>query len=93
VGSRNGGNDKKPCGTVALESLESLVRNRLLHVKQSVDHALDTFKEYSHSYLHYTHAYFGRYKYEYEEAAFHPVNLLLNWRNVHPTPPNPTRKA
>lgn len=40
--SRSGGSDKKSCGTAALESLESPIRNRS-HVKQSVDHALDTF--------------------------------------------------
>jgi hypothetical protein len=67
--SRSGGSDKKSCGMAALESLESPIRNRL-HVKQSVDHALDTFE--AHSDLLHTHAYmyayFGRYK--YQEAAF-----------------------
>jgi len=52
ISGSGGGKDKKPCGTAgALECLETSVRKRL-HVKQSIDHALNTFKGHSHSDPH-----------------------------------------
>lgn len=42
------GKDKKLFWMVALEGLESSVRNQL-HIKQYIDHVLNSFKSHSHS--------------------------------------------
>jgi hypothetical protein len=42
------GKDKKLFGMAALEGLESSVRNQL-HIKQYIDHMLNSFKSHSHS--------------------------------------------
>ena len=41
------GKDKKPFGMAALEGIESSIWNQL-HVKQYIDHALNTLKSHSH---------------------------------------------
>jgi hypothetical protein len=87
-GSMRGGMDQKSCDTAALESLEGQVRNRL-HVKQSIDHALDTFKAHSYSGL-YMHVHTRTLTSGGTNAS---TGGSLNRRRIHSTPPHPTRKC
>jgi hypothetical protein len=85
-GSMRGGMDQKSCDMAALESLEGQVRNRLLHVKQSINHTLDTFKAHSYSGL-YIHVHTRTLTSGGTNAS---TGGSLNQRRIHSTPPNPT---